>query len=321
LNFNFQNPEYQTVAVFCINAVPTFFSSITGCEDYRYYFSSLQSYDIDLAGLAETNTCWPHPHLQQDLCHCLRRFYPQQKITFASPDPGIDRCAPSESFQAGGSFTLARGISASRVQGTPLRDETGLGRWSGLQFTGQSNEQFCILTAYRVCNGSAARSPIGSSYLREYEYFRSIGHQSPQPRRLFLTHLKEFINSLQQDGSAILLMLDANEDLSDRGPLREFIVSCGLNDLHSRSPAPSTYIGSATRRIDFMFGCERVLRSLTQSGTLLYTDGPQSDHRGLFVDLQMDHVFESSLQSPMQPLAHRTLTVGNPELVSQYHTK
>jgi hypothetical protein len=116
-------------------------------------------------------------------------------------------------------------------------------------------------------------------------------------------------------------MLDANEVLSDQGPLREFIVSCGLNDLHSRSPAPSTYIGSATRRIDFMFGCERVLRSLIQSGTLSYTDGPQSDHRGLFVDLQMDHVFDSSLQSPMQPLAHRTLTVGNPELVSQHHTK
>jgi hypothetical protein len=161
--------HHHTTRVYFQNVKGLTYSS--GCEDYRYYFSSLQSYDIDLAGLAETNTCWTHPHLQQDLCHCLRRFYPQHKITFASPDPGIDRCAPSESFQAGGSFTLATGISASRVQGTPLRDETGLGRWSGLRFTGQSNEQFCLLTAYRVCNGSAARPPIGSSYLQEYEYF------------------------------------------------------------------------------------------------------------------------------------------------------
>ncbi len=216
---------------------------------------------------------------------------------------------------------MATGISASRVQGNPFRDGTGLGRWSGLRFTGQSNEQFCLLTAYRVCNGSATRSPLGSSYLREYEYFRSQGHQSPQPRRLFLTHLQDFIHSLQQDGLAILLMLDANDILSDSGPLREFIVSCGLFDLHSRSSAPSTYIGSATRRIDFMFGCERVLRSLSQSGTLSYTDGPQSDHRGLFVDLQMNQIFDSSLQSPIQPMLYQTLRVGNPELVSRYHSK
>ena len=126
---------------------------------------------------------------------------------------------------------------------------------------------------------------------------------------------------MQQDGSAILLMLDANDILSDSGPLREFIVSCGLFDLHSRSPAPSTYIGSATRRIDFMFGCEQVLRSLSQSGTLSYTDEPQSNHRGLFVDLQMNQIFDSSLQSPIQPMLYRTLQVGNPELISRYHSK
>ena len=125
--------HHHTTRVYFQNVEGLTYSS--GCKDYRYFFSSLQSYDIDLAGLAETNTCWSHPHLQHDIRHCLRRFYPQHKITFASPDPSIDLCSQRESFQAGGSFTVATGISSSRVQGSPLRDGTGLGRWSGLRFT------------------------------------------------------------------------------------------------------------------------------------------------------------------------------------------
>jgi hypothetical protein len=54
-------------------------------------------------------------------------------------------------------------------------------------------------------------------------------------------------------------------------PFSDFIESCGLNDLHSEDPAPSTYIGSADRRIDFILGCDLVLEHLSRSGTLSYS--------------------------------------------------
>ena len=47
----------------------------TGLEDNNYYVSSLKAYSIDISGLAETNTAWQHPHLQQDLRKLAHRHF------------------------------------------------------------------------------------------------------------------------------------------------------------------------------------------------------------------------------------------------------
>jgi hypothetical protein len=60
---------------------PNFHSEVAQTDPNAQY-----QFQRDLGGGA----CWSHPHLQQDLRHCLHQLYPQQKITFASPDPGID---------------------------------------------------------------------------------------------------------------------------------------------------------------------------------------------------------------------------------------
>ena len=44
-------------------------STSAGKEDYRYVLDCLQTLQVDIAGIAETNTCWQHPHLRDDaLC-------------------------------------------------------------------------------------------------------------------------------------------------------------------------------------------------------------------------------------------------------------
>jgi hypothetical protein len=55
--------------------------------------------------------------------------------------------------------------------------------------------------------------------------------------------------------------------------------SCDLTDIHAHNCAPSTYIGSENRRIDYMFGSPTIHDAVTRSGTLSYTEGPQADHR------------------------------------------
>jgi hypothetical protein len=84
-------------------------------------------------------------------------------------------------------------------------------------------------------------------------------------------------------------MLDANSTLDDVS-FQDFLSLCGLNDLHSNDPAPSTFIGAAHRRIDFIFGCDEVSRFVTRSGSLAYAEGPQSDHRSLYIDLSPDFI-------------------------------
>jgi hypothetical protein len=89
---------------------------------------------------------------------------------------------------------------------------TGLGRWKGTTYRGSGQFKMSVITAYRTCGGNIRTSPLGSTFSREFNYFRRQGHKSPNPRRLFFHHLEETIVSLQSSGNSIVLMLDANSD-------------------------------------------------------------------------------------------------------------
>lgn len=242
------------------NNIRIFFQNVkglthtTGMEDYYYYIQGLTSMHIDIAGLSETNTAWQHFHLQSDFRKQIRKHYRQSRVHFGYPVKEIDQCSERTSFQPGGNLTLVNGNLTSSSFGNSIEDPTGLGRWSGMSFRGKEKFLLTTITAYRTCGGNHRTASLGSTYSREYHYFRDRGHTQPQPRRLFLQHLETEIKKLQSAGHAIILVLDANSDLTDSHFVR-MIESCELSDLHRKTPAPSTYIRAKNRRIDYILGC------------------------------------------------------------------
>ncbi|KAI2495174.1 hypothetical protein MHU86_19359 [Fragilaria crotonensis] len=112
--------------------------------------------------------------------------------------------------------------------------------------------------------------------------------------------------------------MDANATMSSDPHFAAFMDHCALFDFHADDPAESTYIGAASRRIDFILGCKSARQFLERSGTLAYNEGPQSDHRGLYVDLTMGFFHRSQ---PIMPHKLRTVHTGNPELVTKYNNK
>jgi hypothetical protein len=68
-----------------------------------------------------------------------------------------------------------------------------------------------------------------------------------------------------------------------------------------------------------MFGCHKVVAACTQSGTLSYLEGPQSDHRGLFVDIDAIKLLQyNAHDNSIQPPQLRLLRSRHPELVATY---
>jgi hypothetical protein len=153
--------------------------------------------------------------------------------------------------------------------------------------------------------------------MREYTYFKEKGEINPNPRKHFIQELSTLISQYKDQGNSILLMLDANGTLEKDNALKTLLARCELYDIHRHHPAHSTYIGSATRRIDFVFGCANVDKNVSRSGTLPYNEGPQADHRGLYVDLILPAIFDPSVP-PLAQHAKRLLHNGNPEIVDTY---
>ena len=297
----------------------------TSGEDFKYVLDSLKSsVQADVVGLSETNLPWIQAvHLQDDFRQCLRRQFLVGKTVFSSPSIDIDPIDITDKFQAGGTLTFTVGsLVPMLANSNAIQDPTGLGRWSGMTFRGKDDTNLSIITLYRVCRGSITTAPIGSSFNREFNYFRDRQEHSLNPRTHVLRSLQKLILQLSQQQHSVVIMMDANSTLHDDRELRDFLEHCDLHDLHAQDPAPSTYLGSPNRRIDFIFGSSDILRCLKQSGTLSYNDGPQSDHRGLYVDIDLHALLGYSLSPSAFPSpASRLLKAGNPELVATYVTK
>jgi hypothetical protein len=123
--------------------------------------------------------------------------------------------------------------------------------------------------------GPYKTAPIGSTFLREYEFFCSQGDARPNPMAHFFRDLLSKIAPLSMTpGTSIILMLDTNATLDQDTIFKKFISAYNPHDLHHVSPAPSTDIGSSHRRIDFIFGNSTVKETLLRSGTLSYIKDP-----------------------------------------------
>jgi hypothetical protein len=291
----------------------------SGCEDNKYFLAAMRSYSVEVYGMSETNTGWQHAHLQADFKSCVSRQFQYGKTIFGYPSQDIDPLPIKETFQAGGTLQVIQGDLTTTVSGLPIQDTSGLGRWCGTSFIGKAGQKFSVITGYRTCSGSIQTAPLGSTFHREYEYFREKGVKAPQPRTQYLQDLSKVIQNLAQQGNAILLMMDANSTMEKDHKLRDFIEKNELRDLHLNDPAPSTFIGATGRRIDFMLGCRRTHAAMSRQGTLSYFEGPQSDHRGLYVDLKLDHIFGTQCsENSMVSTPRRHLKNGNPELVENY---
>jgi hypothetical protein len=139
------------------------------------------------------------------------------------------------------------------------------------------------------------------------------------PRKAFFVDLQTILIALKQQGNAIILMLDANDELRSTGEFATFLETVELHDVHQYNHAPSTYIGSSNRRIDYILASNKMSEFIKGSGTLSDIEGPQSDHRGLFVDINLSAYLSYNAKDNTQAAAPaRTLRTGNPELVGEY---
>jgi hypothetical protein len=88
--------------------------------------------------------------------------------------------------------------------------------------------------------------------------------------------------SWKHKGYKITLMIDANEDIGSKpGSMGQVIYKAGLLDIisskHDAEKMPNTY-ARGLKRIDYLFGMEKVLEHCSTCGILPFGYGYPSDH-------------------------------------------
>ena len=199
----------------------------------------------DLLLTQEDNVFWPRlpsENLPKERCKGWRRDLRVMSAFNTNQDE-----AKGKHLQGGTSvFSFDELSNRSRSTGV---DQSLMGRWSWIQFTGRGDILTRIYSAYRPCHGAGERTV----YSQQIRALLAKG-DTRCPQTAFWEDLQTDIQSAKDDGAQIILGGDFNCDLT--GPIvLDFITNLGLSNaifnLHGTN-GPNTFVRGSTQ-IDGIF--------------------------------------------------------------------
>ncbi len=195
----------------------------------------------------------------------------------------------------GGVLQLAVRSLATRTTDT---HSDNYGRFPSQTFTGCAGISLTVISAYRV--GETSQGP--ASAFAQQRVMLAEKNRPAKPRAMFIEDLTAYIQDCQLKGHDIILCLDANETLEKpNSGLRRLTTTCSLIDVHEhfhpRMALPSHQRGSG--KIDFMMVSPRIISCITRAGILPINSAFASDHRLMYIDLDIHKCFKGLTTDPV----------------------
>ena len=270
-------------------------------EDWMDIYTIMEDHNVDIYGLAETNITWT-PTVTHNL-HSKLRLYNgggsnQIKMSQSScDDPTLS------TYQPGGVCQVARNKVVGRI-GKYGNDPHSLGRWAYMTIQGRKGVKVVVATVYRLSQSS---KPDGyrTAYNQQYRHLRRQGIQNPEPKSQLCKDLLIQVNIWKKD-SEVIIMIDANDDM-DNTEWANFVTRAELYDVmgmkHGHN-SPSTYI-KGTKTIDYILATSKVAESVTACGMFPYQTGIVTDHRGLWIDMDIPQLLKGGISPIHENLQQR----------------
>jgi hypothetical protein len=247
--------------------------------------ATMSELNVDIFGFAEMNRTLNG--CEKQIWNNIRKFFYYSRLTHSESNITM------ENYKPGGTITMIIGKWQSRITAQG-QDERGLGRWSFAQINSK-RKSLVIIMAYRPC---ASRGPT-TAWMQQWTLLREKGDPNPDPIKQFYKDLEEFLQGWINKKCEILLMLDANETLGEKpGGISLVFGKTGLVDLlqhcHPHEVSQNTY-ARGTKQIDYIMGTAGVRDHCKQAGILPFGTGYNSDHRALFIVLDIESILSTSI--------------------------
>ena len=270
----------------------------------------MNTYSVDIFGFVEPNVNWT-PKLNAEAAKIGRRINKNRFIMQTSSSEEFS----SSLSKRGGTLLCTTQKMTGRFT-NKSSDQTGLGRWTTTSITGRNQRMIIIICLYRVSQEYSRGD--GTSYMQQIRLLKQQGITNPNPRQQVLDDLDTLLSQWSDDKHDIILMMDANSNLQD-GSLTKVINKHKLNDAlgnrHGHTQ-PATY-ARGTRTIDYIFCSERIVDSIVRGGMLPYNEIIQSDHRALFIDIDINKALKGTIDiRDKKTTIH--LTTKNKKMCKEY---
>jgi hypothetical protein len=243
----------------------------------------LNNKQIDIAFTVETNTNWTTKNISAA----------KAKAKAVSHSVLFEGSSSTEhkdtDYQPGGSACLIINNLTGYKKET-INDKKGLGRWCGFKLKGLNKKTIVVLSAYRptvskdVCDNTC--------YSQQWRILRKTSNVEPNPRENFMIDLKNMVKEWEQEQSEIIIGVDMNEPINTRkSKVSLLLENTTLVSLLETDNAPATY-NRGKNCIDFILGTPNIKQKIIAQGYLpFYSGGWESDHRGIFVDIDINNLF------------------------------
>ena len=200
-----------------------------------------------------------------------------------------------------------------------------MGRWSYIRMAAKADRVVSIITAYQPCDVCGIQKGKFTVHAQQTSILREkyMNDPQPNPRKYFRKDLTRFLQTLQDKGDDLILLGDFNEVLgSDPSGMsklcRDLVLSDVMQMRHETSNAPSTY-ARRTKRLDYMLMSERCAVSIRKCGYQPFNHRMYSDHRGMFVDMDMELLF-GNFDNVLATMQYRDFKARDPQAVTEYLT-
>ena len=296
-----------TVRIFYQNTNGIKYDRLGG--EVGWYGHYMVENEIDILGIAEHNVDNRSAAVILTIRQALERVEKSFAVTMGGTKTKMDT-----PYKPGGTMIVARGNIRGRIM---ERGSDSLGRWTYLRIRGKQGRSLWVLTVYQVCKSSPTAGMTASA--QQLSLLRQNG-DTATPREAFKRDLMNFINDTINPDDETVIMGDFNEEIgADSEGIVRFMEEGGLADLMTathQKDLPATFErGKAC--IDYVLATPKILQAIVNAGYTPQSGGLYSDHRGLFMDIDINNILGGALPQIPTP-TRRTFEASSPALVTKY---
>ena len=279
--------------------------------EWEMSLAYLMDMQVDVFGITEANLDFNNRIVKDDFIQRAKFFDQNMHMSVSS---SLQKVGKSP-FKMGGTVTGVNGCWSGRVE---RGGSDSLGRWSYTSLRTRKGKLINIITFYLPIKPSANKGESTIYAQMELDLLQRK-KKLLEPRKELLEDLKKFINDEHEKGNKNILMGDTNDDVGEEdSEIRRFLRETNMEPTYlvrhgEDATMPATHdrgrkcLDMIATTVDLPPG------TIKRIGFAPFYTNIYTDHRGIYVDIDIKKLFNSTRPDTTRSIFKRFTTLQIPK--------